>query len=275
MLDQVIEDLNRLRQDFQQESESVGDEKTLESLRIAYLGKKGKLTQFFKILGTLPAEQKPILGQEVNQLKKEIQEALNSIALKIKASGASARAIDVTLPGNQPFMGRFHPLMKVLDEIKEIFKGMGFTIEMGPEAETDYYNFEALNIPEDHPSRDLQDTFYLAHNQMLLRTHTSPVQIRTMEKMQPPVRIIAPGRCFRNDTADATHSPMFHQVEGLVVDEGISIADLKGVLLSFMRKLFGPKTQIRFRPSFFPIHRTQRGIRCILHPVCRQRLQGV
>jgi len=185
-------------------------------------------------------------------MKTYFQDRIAELSTQLQQQVQKRPEIDVTLPGNPPQIGRLHPLMQVLDEIKDIFKGMGFTIEMGPEAETDYYNFEALNIPPDHPSRDLQDTFYLTQNEMLLRTHTSPVQIRTMKKMKPPVRMIAPGRCFRKDTPDATHSPMFHQVEGLVVDKGVSFADLKGVLLAFMRKLFGPQTRVRFRPSFFP-----------------------
>ncbi len=252
MLERLIEKLDALSQDFEQKAASVKTEQELQALRVEFLGKKGHLTQFFRHLAELPPDQKPLLGQKVNQLKNQFQKRIQEISDSLQNKAVSAAEIDVTLPGNRPFAGRLHPLMQVLDEIKEIFKGMGFTVEMGPEAETDYYNFEALNIPKDHPSRDLQDTFYLAHNQMLLRTHTSPVQIRTMESRKPPIRIIAPGRCFRNDTPDATHSPMFHQVEGLVVDEGVSFADLKGVLLSFMQKLFGKNTKIRFRPSFFP-----------------------
>ncbi len=252
MLEQLIQKLDALAQEFEQKVQTIKDEASLQALRVEFLGKKGHLTQFFRHLAELPPEQKPLLGQKVNQLKNRFQERIQQISEQLQSAGVSAAVIDVTLPGNRPFTGRLHPLMQVLDEIKDIFKGMGFTIEMGPEAESDYYNFEALNIPQDHPSRDLQDTFYLAQNQMLLRTHTSPVQIRTMESRKPPIRIIAPGRCFRNDTPDATHSPMFHQVEGLVVDEGVSFADLKGVLLSFMQKLFGKNTKIRFRPSFFP-----------------------
>ncbi|MDQ7052124.1 MAG: phenylalanine--tRNA ligase subunit alpha [candidate division KSB1 bacterium] len=247
-----MQKLDALTQEFEQKAQAVKDDTSLQALRVEFLGKKGHLTQFFRHLAELPPEQKPLLGQKVNQLKNRFQERIQQISEQLQSTGVSAAVIDVTLPGNRPFMGRLHPLMQILDEIKDIFKGMGFTIEMGPEAESDYYNFEALNIPPDHPSRDLQDTFYLAQNQMLLRTHTSPVQIRTMESRKPPIRIIAPGRCFRNDTPDATHSPMFHQVEGLVVDEGVSFADLKGVLLSFMQKLFGKNTKIRFRPSFFP-----------------------
>ena len=251
MLDKILADVDAVLKQFDAESSSVQDEKQLDALRVEFLGRKGKLTGFFKLLGSLSTEDKPALGQKINVAKAHILERIASLAQAFKEQAAKGARVDVTLPGNDIFLGRLHPLMQVLDEIKDIFKGMGFTIEMGPEVESDYYNFEALNVPADHPSRDLQDTFYLA-NKLLLRTHTSPVQIRTMERMPPPVRMIAPGRCFRNDTPDATHSPMFHQVEGLVVDEGVSFADLRGVLLAFMRKMFGPQTEIRFRPSFFP-----------------------
>lgn len=252
MIDKILQELNQVKENFDKQCAEVQSERELETLRIAFLGKKGALSQYFRLLGTLPAEQKPVLGQQVNRLKTYFQDRIAALSTQLQQQVQKRPEIDVTLPGNPPQIGRLHPLMQVLDEIKDIFKGMGFTIEMGPEAETDYYNFEALNIPPDHPSRDLQDTFYLTQNEMLLRTHTSPVQIRTMKKMKPPVRMIAPGRCFRKDTPDATHSPMFHQVEGLVVDKGVSFADLKGVLLAFMRKLFGPQTRVRFRPSFFP-----------------------
>ncbi len=252
MIDKILQELNQVKEKFDKQCAEVQSDRELEALRIAFLGKKGALSQYFRLLGTLPAEQKPVLGQQVNRLKTYFQDRIAALSTQLQQQVQKRPEIDVTLPGNPPQIGRLHPLMQVLDEIKDIFKGMGFTIEMGPEAETDYYNFEALNIPPDHPSRDLQDTFYLTQNEMLLRTHTSPVQIRTMKKMKPPVRMIAPGRCFRKDTPDATHSPMFHQVEGLVVDKGVSFADLKGVLLAFMRKLFGPQTRVRFRPSFFP-----------------------
>lgn len=246
----IVENIARLRADFDSEIRSVQHLQELEQLRIKYLGRRGRVTELFKSLAAAPPAQKPVIGKALNEAKREIAAEIERLKSALQAED-TGDDFDVTLPGHQPFVGRLHPLMQVLDEIKYIFTGMGFAIETGPEVETDYYNFEALNIPADHPSRDMQDTLYLEGG-LLLRTHTSPVQVRTMEKMRPPVRIIAPGRCFRRDTPDATHSPMFHQIEGLVVDEGVSMADLKGVLLAFMRKLIGPETQIRFRPSFFP-----------------------
>ncbi|MFQ5629397.1 MAG: phenylalanine--tRNA ligase subunit alpha [bacterium] len=251
MLSQVIADLEQLQNRFLQESDTVKDAQQLEALRIKYMSKKGLVAEHFKIMATLSPAEKPVVGQKLNQAKQTVQNRLEELKALLSAPTDDVATIDVTLPGNTPFIGALHPLMKVLEEIKTIFRGMGFTVETGPEVESDYYNFEALNIPPDHPGRDMQDTFYLP-NGLVLRTHTSPVQIRTMEKMQPPVRIIAPGRCFRRDTPDATHSPTFHQIEGLVVDEGVSMADLKGILLAAMRKLLGEHTQIRFRPSFFP-----------------------
>jgi phenylalanyl-tRNA synthetase alpha chain len=246
----VLEEIDQLQEQFSAESTSVADAGQLDNLRIKYVGKRGRVTELFKTLASLPADERPLVGKKLNAAREIIRSRLEALKNELAITKEDT-AIDVTLPGNVPFIGSIHPLMKVLDEIKSIFIGMGFSIEMGPEVETDFYNFEALNIPRDHPSRDMQDTFYLQDG-YLLRTHTSPVQIRTMQDRQPPVRIIAPGRCFRRDTPDATHSPMFHQIEGLVVDEGISMADLKGVLLAAMQKLLGEHTQIRFRPSFFP-----------------------
>lgn len=252
MSSQILQNINRLQKQFFEESRAISDAQALESLRIKYMSKKGIIAEQFQFLATLPSDEKPEVGKQLNVTKSAIQNRLKELKKELEASkNGTFDEIDITLPGNIPFVGTLHPLMKVLDEIKTIFKGMGFVIETGPEVESDYYNFEALNIPSDHPSRDMQDTFYLPGN-LVLRTHTSPVQIRTMEKIKPPVRIIAPGRCFRRDTPDATHSPMFYQIEGLVVDEGISMADLKGVLLALMQKLLGEHTQIRFRPSFFP-----------------------
>ncbi|RMF65695.1 MAG: phenylalanine--tRNA ligase subunit alpha, partial [Calditrichaeota bacterium] len=252
-LDTVLSELKELQRSF---GESISKELTaqeLEQVRIRFLGRKeGLVSQYFRKMSALPAEDRPALGDALNRLKADIQEAVErKRAALAERSGKHEEFIDLTLPGTVPDFGYQNPLMKTLEEIKEIFVGMGFSIETGPLVESDYYNFEALNIPKDHPSRDLQDTFYLEDG-MVLRTHTSPVQIRTMEKGPPPVRIIAPGRCFRKDTPDATHSPEFHQVEGLVVDRGITFAHLKGTLLAFARQLFGPDIQVRFRPSFFP-----------------------
>jgi phenylalanyl-tRNA synthetase alpha chain len=221
------------------------------------LVRKGELAQMFKRLAELDASERPAAGERLNQLKSAFEKAFAEKSESLAKPKANGDLVDLTLPGIRRRLGVRHPLLQVLDEIKSIFVSMGFAIESAPEAETDYYNFEALNLPPDHPSRDMQDTFYLAipgaeSNQFLLRTHTSPVQIRTMEKRQPPVRIIAPGRVFRKDAPDATHSPIFHQCEGLCVDEGISLADLKGTLQTFAQKLFGPDIKIRFRPGFFP-----------------------
>lgn len=251
MINEALQKIARTKADFLADVAGIQGPQALENVRIEYLSKKGRISELFKMMGSIPTDQRRELGKHLNALKVLAQTRLQALREQLEAQAAVASAVDVTLPGNPPQIGSLHPLIKVLDEIKSIFAGMGFAVEDGPEVETDYYNFEALNIPPDHASRDMQDTFYLG-GEYLLRTHTSPVQIRTMESQPPPVRIIAPGRCFRKDTPDATHSPMFHQVEGLVVDEGVSFADLKGVLLAFMRKMFGEDTQIRFRPSFFP-----------------------
>lgn len=237
-------------QEFNQ-SESLEE---LQQLRVKYLGKKGEVTQLLRTMGQIPAEERPKVGQMVNQLKNELaviyEEKYAELESKIQQSRLAAEAIDITLPGRKPKAGSLHPLTLVLNEIKQIFISMGYQVVEGPEIETDYYNFEALNIPKDHPARDMQDTFYISGD-FLLRSQTSPVQIRVMEKQEPPVRIIAPGKVYRSD-ADVTHSPMFHQVEGLLIDEGITFADLKGTLQVFARAMFGPDTKTRFRPSYFP-----------------------
>lgn len=235
---------------MERDVEEINSPETAEKIRVRYLGRKGLLAQLFTRLAGLPREEKPSVGEKLNALKVFAQSKLNEKIAQLAAQPVRQR-VDLTLPGIRPRLGTRHPLLEVLDEIKNIFVGFGFTVESGPEAESDYYNFEALNFPADHPSRDLQDTLYLDDG-FVLRTHTSPVQVRTMEKSQPPVRMIAPGRCFRRDTPDATHSPVFHQVEGLCVDEGVSFADLKGTILTFAQALFGPSVRIRFRPSFFP-----------------------
>ncbi len=228
----------------------------LNELRIKYLGKKGALTAILRNMGSLSAAQRPKVGQIVNQVRDALEAVLGQKAEQLKNSlkqeQLAREVIDVTLPGRSFLHGHQHPLSKVQEEIEEIFMGMGFTIAEGPEIESDYYNFEALNIPKEHPARDMQDSFYITE-EILLRTHTSPVQVRTMERLRPllPVKIICPGKVYRKDD-DATHSPVFHQVEGLVVDKGISLPDLKGILLEFARQMFGPERQIRLRPSFFP-----------------------
>ena len=234
---------------------SCQDTKELDNLRVKYLGKKGELTAILKQMGGLSAEERPLVGQLANSVRADIENAINSMSDEIKQkeliSALDNEAIDVTLPGKSSTVGKLHPLNTVMNEIKEIFLGMGFNVAEGPEVEYDYYNFEALNLPPDHPARDTQDTFYIAEN-ILLRTQTSPVQVRVMEKQKPPIRIICPGRVFRSDAVDATHSPLFHQIEGLVVDKGITMADLKGTLELLMKRLYGEDAKIRLRPHHFP-----------------------
>ena len=248
--------LRAIEQQFDTESVSVVDRKSLEDTRTRYLSRKsGLLTLELQSLGKLPKEERAEFGRVANEIKVKIEGSLESLATTIdrreKESALLREALDVTLPGNRRRIGHRHPLTIVRKEIEDIFISMGYTVEDGPEVESTYYNFDALNIPQNHPARDPRDTFYVAEN-MLLRTHTSPVQVRTMEKMQPPVRIICPGRVFRRDPLDPTHSPMFHQVEGLLVDEGITFGDLKGTLERFHKQFFGEKTKTRLRPSFFP-----------------------
>ncbi len=227
----------------------------LEDLRIQYLGKKGELTAVMKGMGGLSAEERPMIGQLANEVRGEIETALEEKKSALETAAADAKLkeekIDVTMPGKKPEKGKKHPLITVLDDLKDIFIGMGFSIAEGPEVELDYYNFEALNIPKDHPARDTQDTFYIDET-VVMRTQTSPVQVRTMEQQKPPIRIISPGRVYRSDAMDATHSPVFHQVEGLVIDKNITMADLKGTLEVFVKKLYGEETRLRFRPHHFP-----------------------
>ena len=240
------------RKAFEAEALKVDDAKSLEELRTTFLSrKKGHVSLLFEDLKTVPAEDKREAGQLVNAFKTFVQDGLQALEGKVRTDGRPARALDLTLPGRKKYIGAAHPLVLFQQEIENIFLGMGFAIEEGPEIETDYYNFEALNFPPHHPARDSWDTLYIKDD-LLLRTHTSPVQIRVMEKKKPPVRIIIPGRVFRRETPDPTHLPMFMQVEGLVVDEGVTFAHLKGTLEYFIRALFGEKIKVRFRPSFFP-----------------------
>lgn len=249
-------DLPTLREEVRVEVGSASNLEELEAIRLKYLGKKGLLTRVLRGIGEAPPAERPRLGREANQLRDFLEEAIAAKQVVLKKAAwdkkLAAEVIDVTLPGEKIRLGRKHPLTLILDEIKHIFLEMGFAVAEGPEAELDYYNFEALNIPPDHPAREMQDSFYLT-DQLLLRTHTSPVQIRVLEKTAPgiPVRIIVPGKVYRRDE-DATHTPMFHQVEGLLVDEGVTFGDLKGVLISFSRQFFGPEVKMRFRPSYFP-----------------------
>lgn len=227
----------------------------LEEARIRFLGKKGELTAVLKGMGALSAEERPKVGAMANeiraQIEKEIDTRKKEIASKVEEMKLKAEVIDVTMPGKKQQRGKLHPLTKVMNNIKDTFIGMGFEIADGPEVELDYYNFEALNIPPNHPARDTQDTFYVSDN-VVLRTQTSGMQVRVMEKTKPPIRIIAPGKVYRSDAVDATHSPVFHQIEGLVVDKGVTMADLKGTLEMFIHRLYGNETKVRFRPHHFP-----------------------
>ena len=227
----------------------------IDEMRVKYLGKKGELTALLKQMGGLDPAERPVMGQLVNEAKAQLETLIaersavikkNETALKLKEE-----TIDITMPGKVAKTGKLHPLNTVLNDMIDIFQSMGFDVVDGPEVETDYYNFEALNVPADHPARDMQDTFYLGEN-LLLRTQTSAAQIRTMENRKPPIRIICPGRVFRADEVDATHSPVFHQIEGLVVDKGVTMCDLKGVLEQFAHEIYGKDTLVKFRPSFFP-----------------------
>jgi phenylalanyl-tRNA synthetase alpha chain len=247
--------LETIRREAMEALQEAVHEEALEALRIQYMGKTGTLTALLKQMGGLSAEERPIIGALANQARTAIETALADRKAILHAETQSRRLeaeiVDVTLPGIPRRFGHKHPIAIVLDELTELFAGMGFSVAEGPEVETVYHNFDALNSPENHPARDWQDTFYFADN-VLLRTQTSTVQIRVMQEKKPPIRIIAPGRCYRKDEVDATHSPMFHQIEGLVVDRGITMGDLKGTLDAALRGLLGQETRLRFRPHYFP-----------------------
>ncbi|HSR41579.1 MAG TPA: phenylalanine--tRNA ligase subunit alpha, partial [Longimicrobiales bacterium] len=249
----LLDELQRMEAEALQAVAGATDEEALEELRIEYLGRReGTITGILRRLGDLEAEARPRVGAEANRVKEALQAALEERRAELdRESEPEAPELDLTLPGRREWVGGRHPVQQVIDEICEIFLGLGFTRARGPEAETDWYNFEALNTPLDHPAADEQDTLYLAPG-MLLRSHTSPVQIRTMEAHDPPVRILAPGMVYRRDTPDATHTPAFLQIEGLAVDEGITFVDFKATLAEFARRFWGPGTRVRFRPSFFP-----------------------
>jgi len=248
----MIEIINKLRQDFDYRIGSISNSKQLEQIRIEFLGKKGQLQGLMKELRNASPQEKPKLGKDINLLKQHVEQTINDkdVSLGSKSFKKFSENFDTTLPGRKELTGTLHPITQVMENITSIFFGLGFQVEEGPEIETDYYNFEALNIPKDHPARDMQDTFYI-EDETVLRTHTSPVQIRVMENREPPLRIIAPGKVYRCDS-DVSHTPMFHQIEGLMVDEGVSFSHLKGIMNIFLQEVFGKNTQIRFRPSFFP-----------------------
>jgi phenylalanyl-tRNA synthetase alpha chain len=250
----VKEELEKLRNEVLISISQASTEKELSEIRVGVLGRKGSLTLLLKRLGTLPEEDRREIGKRANQVKGDLEKRIEDTLLRIQEreskEALEKEKIDVTLPGRRVPVGKRHPLTQILDEIIDIFSRLGFEVAEGPEVELDYYNFEALNIPKGHPAREMQATFFISDD-VVLRTHTSPMEVRTMEKHPPPVRIISPGPAYRRDS-DPTHSPMFHQVEGLLVDKGITFADLKGVLTVFVHQMFGKGTRLRFRPSFFP-----------------------
>lgn len=246
--------LEEIRKKIDVELDNAATEAELLEIKTRYLGRKGVLTGLLRNIGAVSAEQKPLFGKLCNEIKESvscrIEDALTGLVSTKKDQALLREKIDVTLPGRCVRHGRLHPVIQIRREICDIFAGLGFSVVEGPEVELDYYNFEALNIPKDHPARDMQDTFYVEEN-IVLRTHTSPVQIRTMEKHKPPIRILSPGRVYRPDS-DVSHTPMFHQIEGLMVDRGVTFGDLKGVLTYFLKHVFGDDTDLKFRPSFFP-----------------------
>jgi phenylalanyl-tRNA synthetase alpha chain len=246
------DEIRDIQKAFETDIAAAGDPQSLEEVRITYLGRKGIVAEMMGRLPALDKEKRPVVGKELNSLKIRMQDAFQKKQEALRAGpGRAAERTDLTVPGTLPEAGHLHPITKVLSEINDIFISLGFRVVEGPEIETEFYNFEALNIPLEHPSRDAFDTFYI-RNQTLLRSHTSPVQIRIMEGSQPPIQAIVPGKVYRPDAVDASHSFMFHQVEGLMVDTDIKFSDLKGVLSLFNKRMFGPKTKTRFRPSFFP-----------------------
>jgi phenylalanyl-tRNA synthetase alpha chain len=266
----MIEALNDLQKNAEGELAVARTEAEFNAIKTKYLGRKGLLTGVLRNIAQVDVEQRPLFGKRSNEIKEliteKIEKALEGISALKKDESLLRDRLDVTLPGRRIKYGSVHPITRIRQEICDIFAGLGFSVVDGPEVELDYYNFEALNIPKDHPARDMQDTFYVEDN-IVLRTQTSPMQIRIMEKQQPPVRILSPGKVYRPDS-DISHSPMFHQVEGLLVDRGITFGDLKGVLTFFLRQMFGDDVALRFRPSFFPFTEpsAEVDIRCV---ICR------
>lgn len=255
MVISMKEKLDALRQQALEELDKLQLPKELEDFRVRIMGKKGPLTELLRGMGGLPAEERPKMGQMVNELRQTLEQALEKRETAVKEALKTKRlqeeTLDITMPGKKERRGGLHPLSIVQEDLIDIFQSMGFDVVDGPEVETEHYCFEALNLPKDHPARDMQDTFYVGDN-ILLRSQTSAAQIRTMEQRKPPIRMVCPGRVYRADEADATHSPVFHQMEGLVVDKGITMCDLKGVLEQFAHEIYGPETKVKFRPSFFP-----------------------
>ncbi len=270
----MLEEIKQLRKAALAEIEATADLQTLQQLRTRHLGRKSRLRQILSAIGTLPPAQRPSLGQASGQTQKIIRTALEQRQHFLEETAEKGVEIDLTLPGRRPLAGKLHPLTCLAEELIEVFQGMGFGVAEGPEVEDEYHNFDALNTPADHPARDLNDTFYLEDGR-LLRTHTSPVQVRVMETAQPPVRVVSPGRCYRKETVDATHHYVFHHIEGLYVDRNVSVADLKGTLEVMGRQLMGEETQVRFRPHFFPFTEPsmEYDLSCSIcggsHPDCR------
>ncbi len=264
----MTEKLSGLLKEALSELSKASAKEAVLLIKAKYLGRKGEIPSLLKEMGALAPEERKQAGEAINRakdrLEEEVEKALSSFQEREKEEKLRKERVDITLPGRSIPLGRKHPVTQIMNEVEEIFYGLGFDIEEGPEVELDYYNFEALNLPKDHPARDMQDTFYI-NEEVLLRTHTSPVQIRVMEKKRPPLRVIAPGTVYRRDS-DITHTPMFHQVEGFMVDKGVTFSNLKGVLTLFLHKLFGEDTGIRFRPSFFPFTEpsAEIDIRCVI-----------
>lgn len=247
----IEKEIQHLKQEFHQDLLKIIDENSFTKTKIKYLGKKGIIKSLYEQLKTIPAEQKPLAGKEINLFRQEIEEILNEKFQQISFAKSTSGKNDLTLPGKNFVSASLHPITQLIEEIKEIFSNLNFQIVEGNEVETNYYNFDALNIPLTHPARDIEDTFYITSD-VLLRTHTSPVQIHVMEKSSPPIHIISLGKCYRRDEIDSSHTPNFHQVEGLYVDKEVSFAHLKGIITVFVQKMFGSQMKLRFRPSFFP-----------------------
>ena len=250
-MSEILTFLKTIEDEAKTSIEKADDKSALDSVAYLYLGRKGKLAEVSRGFGKLDPQIRPQVGSRLNELKKMLGDLIAQKEGTLTSVPESKDAFDYTLPGKRSFVGRRHPLMQTVDRIVYIFRGMGFSVATGPDIDTDFNNFDALNTPEDHPARDLSDTFYIKKG-ILLRTHTSTVQIRTMQAQKPPVRIISPGRCYRSDTPDASHSPVFYQCEGLFVDEHVTFGDMKGVIIQFAREMFGPDIKVRFRPHFFP-----------------------